>query len=118
MKTSTKAVLLSTLVFPGLGHLVVKSYWRAALLIVAALGAMYFVVAVATDRAMTVVDQIYSGQVPADAATITEMVANSSSGAGDSTASAAMFVLLACWLVGIVDSYRLGKSLDETAPGK
>lgn len=114
MKTSTKAVLLSALVFPGLGHLVVKSYWRAAFLIFASLVAMYFMVAVAAERAMTVVDQIYSGQVPADVAAISEIVANSSTGAGDSTANTALFVLFACWLIGIIDSCRLGKILDET----
>jgi hypothetical protein len=114
MRLSTKAVLLSGLIFPGLGHVTVKSYTRAALLVATSLGAMYFIAAVAGERAMAVVDKIYSGQVPATASSLSEMVAESSSGS-DSTMTFSMIVLTICWIAGIVDSYRIGKALEQKA---
>lgn len=118
MKRSTKAALLSGLIFPGVGHLMLKQYLRASLLIVVALGAMSYIVDAAFGRALVVVDRIYSADIPVDAAALTDMVAESASGGEGLLENAALLLLMACWLFGIVDSYRLGAATEnEVTPG-
>ena len=108
MKRSSKAALLSGLVFPGIGHIVLKQYLRGSILILFALGALSVIVTRIFQRALTLVDRINSGDIPVDTGAITEMVSNSTSGADSFIENIAVVVLVACWLIGIIDSYRLG----------
>ncbi|MDH4110335.1 MAG: hypothetical protein OEW35_18795 [Gammaproteobacteria bacterium] len=112
MSRSLKAPLLSALVFPGLGHLVLRHYFRAAVLIVVALGALEVYGSVTVDRAMGVLDQVYSGEISADPASISAAVTAASSGPDETRADIALLVMAACWLAGIVDSYRLSPPRD------
>jgi len=108
MKRATKAALLSGLIFPGIGHMVLKQYLRGSVLMLAALMALSVIVTAATKRALTVVDRIYSGEIPIETRAITDAIANSTSGADSQIVKFAVFVLAACWLIGIIDSYRRG----------
>lgn len=112
MKKSTKAALLSGLIFPGVGHLVLKQYLRGSVLVLVAFTAFSVAVDRAYQRALTVVDRILAGDVPADTGSLADMVSNSTSGADSFIDNAAMIVLVACWLIGIIDSYRLGVAQD------
>jgi hypothetical protein len=115
MKRSTKAALLSGLVFPGIGHMVLKRYRRGSVLMLLALAAFSVVVTQVLQRALTIVDRIESGAMPLDSGAIAEAVSRSSAGANSLVESTAMIVLVACWLIGIIDSYRLGVTRDEGA---
>ena len=108
MKKSSKAALLSGLIFPGIGHLVLKQYLRGSVLLLLALVAFSVIVTRVFQRALTIVDRINSGEIPVETAAIAEMVSNSTSGADSLVETTAMIVLVTCWLVGIIDSYRLG----------
>lgn len=123
MKKSTKAALLSGLVFPGIGHMVLKQYRRGAVLAFAALIASSVIFTVALQHALAIVDRINSGDIPVDSGSIVEMVASSSNGADSTLANISVFVLGACWLFGIVDSCRIGISQEKldtrpTAPDR
>jgi hypothetical protein len=123
MKLSTKAALLSGLIFPGIGHFVLKQYFRASVLAFSALAAFSVVVKSAFQRALTIVDRINSGDIPVDTGAISEMVSNSARGADSFLANTALIVLGICWLIGIFDSYRLGvaqekRSMRTTTPGE
>lgn len=122
MKKSSKAALLSALIFPGVGHLVLKQYLRGSVLVLVAFAAFSVAVDRAYQRALTVVDRILAGDVPADTGSIADMVSSSTSGADSVIDNAAVIVLVACWLFAIIDSYRLGDAQDQedrstTAPG-
>jgi len=108
MKISTKVVLLSGLVFPGIGHFVLKQRLRGSVLMVTALIASAIIVKIAVQRAMALIDKINSGQIAIDSGTITELVSNSVSTTDNSTVNLSAMVLVACWLFAIIDSYRLG----------
>ncbi len=108
MKRSSKAALLSGLIFPGIGHIVLKQYLRGSVLMLFALVALSVIVTWIYQRALTIVDRINSGDIPVDTGAIAEMVSNSSSGADSFLENIAVIVLGACWLIGIIDSYRLG----------
>ena len=113
MSRSIKVALLSGLVFPGLGHLVLKQYLRGWILMLAALAAISTIVIVTTRRALAVIDGMASGEIPVDTVAISELVSNSISSTDNLIANISMIVLIACWLIGIIDSYRLGKTHEK-----
>ena len=108
MTRSMKAALLSGLIFPGLGHMVLKQYLRGSILMLSALTALSVIVTRAIKLALTIVDRINSGEIPIESGAISELVSNSTSGAEGSMLNIAALVVGACWLIGIIDSYRLG----------
>ena len=113
MKRSSKAALLSGLVFPGIGHIVLKQYLRGSALVLSALVAFSIVVTRVFQRALTIVDRISSGEIPVETGAIAEMVSNSTSGADSFIENMAVIVLGVCWLIGIIDSYRLGVAQEK-----
>jgi hypothetical protein len=113
MKRSSKAALLSGLIFPGIGHIVLKQYLRGSVLMLFALVALSVIVTRIYQRALTIVDRINSGDIPVDTGAIAELVSNSTSGAESFIDNIAVIVLGACWLIGIIDSYRLGVALEK-----
>jgi TM2 domain-containing membrane protein YozV len=113
MTKSTKAALLSGLVFPGIGHFVLKQYVRGSILMLVALIAMSAIVRIVFQQAQAIVDRVVSGEIPLDTATIATLVADSSSDSDSFISSVSMTVFLACWLIGIIDSYRIGIALQK-----
>lgn len=107
MKKSSKAALLSGLILPGIGHLFLREYFRGSALVVLSLAALSVVVTKAYQHAILIVDRVVSGDVAMEAGAIAQAVSNSTTIA-DSVVENAVVVLVACWLVGIMDSYRLG----------
>ena len=113
MKKSTKAALLSGLLFPGIGHVVLKQYVRGSILMMFSLIALSVIVKVAIERAQTVVDRVSSGEIPLDAKNIANLISSSADGASNQIVNISVIVFGACWLAGIVDSYRLGIIQDK-----
>ena len=115
MKLSLKSALFSALVGPGIGHLVLKSYRRAAVFIVATLAALYLILGHALDRVNAVVQKINSGQVSLDAESIRQALDESAKLAGANVASMAMFGLVAIWVIALFDAIRIGRFKDRLA---
>jgi hypothetical protein len=113
MTRSTKIALLSGLIFPGIGHMVLKQYLRGSVLMISALIASSVIVTVVIQRALIIVDRINSGDIPVETGAIAEMVSNSTNGAGSLIQNISVIVLGACWLIGIIDSYRLGIAQEK-----
>lgn len=109
MKKSTKAVLLSALVFPGSGHIFLKKYTTGIILITASIAAAYYLVSLAIDKAFEIAEKIQSGDVPLDLGTISNLVSQQSTGTAAQLENVATIALIIFWLVGIVDSYRLSR---------
>ena len=112
MKKATKAALLSGLVFPGVGHLYLSQRLRGWVLLLGAVAAVAVLVNVAVERAQSIVDRIVSGEIPLDEGRIAQAVTDSSQGPDSLLGQAALIAFLACWVVGIVDSYRVGRRLE------
>jgi hypothetical protein len=88
--------------------MVLKQYLRGSILMLSALIALSVIVTKAIKQALTIVDRINSGEIPVEAGAITELVSKSTSGADGSVLNIAALAVVACWLIGIIDSYRLG----------
>ena len=65
------------------------------------------------QRALTIVDRINSGDIPIETGAIAELVSNSTTGVDSFIENTAVIVLAACWLIGIIDSYRLGVAQEK-----
>ena len=113
MKTSTKAVLLSALVLPGAGHLYLKQYVTGFALACISITGVYYLLARATEQAMQIAAQIQNGNVPLDAAAITELAAAQPAGTDATLQSIATAAIMICWVIGMVDSYRIGAARDN-----
>jgi cobalamin biosynthesis protein CobD/CbiB len=117
MQKATKAALLSALVFPGCGHLFLKHYLPGALLASISLGALYVLFSRAMEQATQIAAQLQAGELPMDSAAIADMVMRQVSTADTQMLNIASTTLLICWLVGIVDAWRLGRKQDgQTMP--
>jgi TM2 domain-containing membrane protein YozV len=112
LKKSTKAVLLSGLVFPGLGHLYLKCWVTGVVLSGVAAFAIYYISSIAMTIALDVSRKIETGAIPADIATVTNVVSQQFSGMEQAT-NLASITLLVCWVTGIVGSYWQGRTQDK-----
>jgi hypothetical protein len=113
MTKRTKAALLSGLIFPGIGHVFLKRYLRGSILMLPALVALSVIVKAAFQQAQAIVDRVVSGEIPLETAAISKLVAESSNDSDSLMSSISVFVFVACWLIGIIDSYRIGAALEE-----
>lgn len=114
MKKSIKSALLSGLVFPGIGHLLLKDYRRGSTLIVIALTATSVIVAVVVRQALAIIDQISLDDLPIDAESVVAMASNTTSDSASVIVNLSAIVLGLCWLFGIIDSYKLGAKQDQS----
>ncbi len=112
MKKSTKAVLLSALVFPGIGHIYLKKYTAGAFLAGSSFAAIYYLITKVMERAFEISEKVQSGDVPLDVEVITDLVSQQSTGADAQIMNIATTALVVFWVIGIVGSYRAGR-VDE-----
>jgi hypothetical protein len=110
MNRPIKAALLSALVFPGVGHFFLRKYISGGILTGTAGVALYILVSTAVARAVQITDKIQRGEVELDVAVIMELVANNPAGSEGQILNIATTALLLSWVIGIVDSYRVGRT--------
>ncbi|PCH60232.1 MAG: hypothetical protein COC05_04985 [Gammaproteobacteria bacterium] len=113
MNRSIKSALLSAFIFPGAGHIFLKKYFIGAILTGAACGALYVIVSKSLERAMLIVDKIENGEVQLDIATIAELVSKQPIGDDAQLLNISAAALVICWVVGVVDTYRVGRLQDR-----
>ena len=112
MKKSTKAILLSALVFPGAGHLYLKAYWVGFTLVSVGSVVVIYIVKMVMEQAYAIVEKIQNGDTQLDITGITELVSKELSAGDIRLQNIATLVLLVCWLVGIADSYRIARKTN------
>jgi hypothetical protein len=110
MSRLTTAVVLSALVLPGAGHLYLKQPGRGIALIGVSLVCLWVIVAQAMQQASAVLVKLESGGGALDAGQLSDLVAQASSSSGSGAVTVATLALIGCWLIGIVDAYRLGRN--------
>jgi len=105
-----KAALLSALVFPGLGHFYLKQRIQGTLLAGAALASLYLVISRTVEVALELSDEILRGDIQPNVAAVTDSLARQTAGADTLLLNIAYAVLVIAWVIGIVDSYRAGRT--------
>lgn len=112
MSRSTNAVLLSALVLPGAGHLYLKHFGRGIALITISLACLWIFVDRVMRQASTVLEKLESEGTVLDTGQLSDLVAQTSNSSGSAAVTVATLVLVGCWVVGIADAYRLGKTAN------
>ena len=112
MTNALKGALLSALVFPGLGQVVLKRYKRGLFLMLMVLAGLLAIVVVAVQQALAVLEKIESEGGIIDLNTISNAVAQASTPSGGLIITIFSWLILIIWIVGTVDAYRIGKKKD------
>lgn len=99
-----KALLLSGLLLPGSGHILLQRTLRGCLFALPTIAAIVFVLRDLMARANELADQIASGALPLDPQLIVEKVQALSASDGPAM-SIAVWVLVACWIGSLVDTF-------------
>jgi ABC-type enterochelin transport system permease subunit len=107
MKASTKAVLISALIFPGLGHLALRRGARGLLFIVPAAIAMIYLLRSVLQLMSQLLDEINSGRLGLDPFAIVERV--HASGIDNAATNLASLVCIVCWVGSMIDALWLGR---------
>lgn len=109
-----KAVLLSTFVYPGAGHILLKKYAASVILIAAASVALYILVSNTLTKAMLISDKIINGEVQPDIEVIRELIVTLQTPAEVQAINISTVIIIIAWLIGIIDSYRVGCAQERS----
>lgn len=118
MRKSISALLLSALVFPGAGHLYLRSYLRGCVLLSISAIVLIDFMRRAWHEAETIRERLLNEINSSGIIDLEYLIAQAMSAVDHidrQPFTVAGYVLLACWLIGLVDSYRIGKKIEESA---
>jgi hypothetical protein len=120
MNNSLKGALWSGLMFPGLGHVILKHYKRGIILMFTVFASMVVIVLTAVQHALFILEKIQLEGGVIDLKTITDAAARASSTSDSFIYNLGLLLIVICWIFGIVDAYRIGrkKDLEGNEPAK
>ena len=78
-----------------------------------ALSGVIVIMVKSVQYALPIVEKIQNGDVPLDPQALTELFSKSSSGSEGLLLNLVSLALLLCWIIAIVDSYRIGQKQDR-----
>jgi hypothetical protein len=108
MNIAVKAALLSGFVFPGLGQIYLKQYWRGLIMIILVMLGLIIIVGMATFSAFESLKAIQMEGGTVDMNTISNLAATYST-LNDIYYKIIFLLIACCWLFSIVDAFRIGK---------
>ena len=112
MNNALKGALLSGLVFPGLGQVMLKYYKRGAVLMIAITATLLAVLIKAVQQAFTILEKIESEGGEIDMSTILSTATQASTTSDSLIFKLLLWLLIFCWVIGVVDAYRIGRKKD------
>ncbi len=115
MRKSLKGALLSGLVFPGYGQFVMKHYKHGIALMIISFACLVVIGVKVQQQTFSILEKIqYSGGA-IDMSEILNAVNLVDTTSGDVIYRCASFLLLFCWIAGVIDAYRIGwrEDLEE-----
>ncbi len=112
MSNALKGALLSGLVFPGFGQVILKHYKRGIVLMLTVLAGLSVVVVKAVQQALAVLDQIKSEGGVIGMSTISKAADQASTNSDSRMVNLVLLLIVLCWIIGIVDAYMIGRKRD------
>lgn len=117
MKASTKAAMLSGLVFPGLGQLILKHTTRGLVYVGLSLAGVLVSVSMVIDMALQVLNELGdTGLLDINQVFITTH--NIVHSGEHATLNYLLLALIGLWLVSIIDAWYLGREQDDAGTGQ
>lgn len=115
MSSSLRAALLSGLVFPGIGQIALKHYRRGVALMLTVFACLSVVIVQAVQQTLATLNQFQSKGGELNMNTISSAAQQASTTSDGLISNLAMLFIGLCWIIGIVDAYRIGKKVDAEA---
>jgi TM2 domain-containing membrane protein YozV len=113
MKVPYKAALLSTFVFPGVGQLYLKRYWRGLVIMFFVFTGLGYIIWSATVTALNSLDEVMvkmQGGTP-NLQELSDIV-----GSKPLTTcpyiDTVFYIIICFWIFAIIDAYRIGKQRE------
>jgi hypothetical protein len=118
MKESTKGALLSALVYPGVGQLVLGAKFSGVLFAVLSTSALLIIIYRFTTRIFHAIDPILSS-LSCNALSMRKVIdlINQSSYDSWRVETVSLIILVACWIAAGVHAYFVGRMVDRKTGG-
>ena len=113
MNNAIKGALLSGLVFPGLGQLVLRQYRRGILVMLAVSISLAVIMVKAILIARDILQKVELQGDAIDMQAITDAATRESLQSGSVTLNLLLIVIIICWIAATADAYRIGRKLDR-----
>ena len=113
MNNSIKGALLSGLLFPGLGQVVLRRYRRGMAFIFTVSIILLVMVVKAVQQAFTILEKIEAEGGVISLNTITNAVIQASTPSESLTFKILLLLLILIWVMAVIDGYRVGKKKDK-----
>lgn len=110
MKQSTKAVLLSALIFPGIGQISIGHKKRGWLIIFTGCIFLYLIISKVLQQTTIVVEKMQKSGVALDIESISQQTSDLTNFSDNSTLNTLLIFFIVYWLFSIIDAYRIGKN--------
>ncbi len=115
MSNTMKGILLSALIFPGTGQIILARYLRGAVFFaIAFISGILCVTAVVRQAVVVLQDFVAKGEVVTIPKVMT-IVAEASTYASSIFLKISFLIFFCCWLASVVDAWRIGRQLDKEA---
>ncbi len=115
MKNALKGVLLSGLVFPGVGQVYLKHYKRGIALMIIVSVSLLVIVVKAVLQTFTILEKIELEGQAINMSAILNATTQASTTSDSLLYNFLLFLIILCWIIGILDAYRIGKKRDVEA---
>ena len=114
MKKSTKGILLSGLVYPGVGQLILGRIASGIVFIILATAGLIVLIYCFVQRAFHVIDELSPllADNRLDVTTLNETLSRDSA-VEWGLEMISLIVIAGCWLAAIVHAYFVGKKIDQ-----
>jgi len=112
MKKPLKAVLISALVYPGLGHFLFKHYIAGTIIISSFSIPLFLLIGNIVATTEQVINQVQRGEIPLDVGAISNAILMAS-GSSMQALNVYTYVMIAAWVIGIVDIYRITRKIQK-----
>ena len=113
MKNSLKAALLSALVLPGAGQIVLKRYFSGAVFALISIVALSVIMAKIIKLSTVIISKINSGALDQSSNGLIGILSNSMVEVNTGVMNTAFLIYLGVWILSILDAYRVGELVDK-----
>ena len=112
MTNALKGALLSGLVLPGLGQVLLRRYTRGLVIVFVVLSSLAVMVLKASQLAYSIIEKMELESRGMDMQAITDAATQAAATSDSRAFNYCLVLIIVTWLFSIVDAYRIGKQMD------
>ena len=113
MRQAIKAALISGLVFPGLGQIIIGEKKRGWIIAGITLASFIVMINQAIQRASELVDKLMANNQMPDIEAISKLSEQATQFSDNTFLNSLLVIIFICWIFGTIDAYRAGDKKDK-----